>query len=121
IIVPKGFFPQQDTGRLQGNIQGAPDFSFNVISDRLIQFMNIVQSDPAVQNVSANVSGTRGFGQLNIQLKPIGERNVSADQVISRLRPKTQLPGASLFLQSAQEIRIGGRGSNSQFQYTIQA
>jgi multidrug efflux pump len=121
IIVPKGFFPQQDTGRLQGNIQGAPDLSFNVISDRLIQFMNIVQSDPAVQNVSANVSGTRGFGQLNIQLKPIGERNVSADQVIARLRPKTQLPGASLFLQSAQEIRIGGRGSNSQFQYTIQA
>jgi multidrug efflux pump subunit AcrB len=79
-----------------------------------------VQSDPAVENVSSNVNGTRGYGQLNIQLKPIGVRKVTADQVIARLRPKTQLPGASLFLQSAQEIRIGGRGSNSQFQYTIQ-
>jgi len=120
IMVPKGFFPQQDTGRLQGNIQAAPNLAFNIVSERLSQFMKIVQSDPAVQSVSGNISGTRGFGQLNIQLKPIQERNVSADQVIARLRPKTQLPGASLFLQSAQEIRIGGRGSNSQFQYTIQ-
>jgi len=120
IIVPKGFFPQQDTGRLQGNIQASPNLAFNVVSERLAQFMKVVQGDPAVQSVSANVSGTRGYGQLNIQLKPIGERNATADQVIARLRPKTQLPGASLFLQSAQEIRIGGRGSNSQFQYTIQ-
>jgi multidrug efflux pump len=120
IIVPKGFFPQQDTGRLQGNIQAAPNLAFNIVSDRLTQFMKVVQADPAVQSVSSNVNGTRGYGQLNIQLKPIGERKVSADQVIARLRPKTQLPGASLFLQSAQEIRIGGRGSNSQFQYTIQ-
>jgi multidrug efflux pump len=120
IIVPKGFFPQQDTGRLQGNIQAAPNLAFNIVSDRLTQFMKVVQSDPAVENVSSNVNGTRGYGQLNIQLKPIGVRKVTADQVIARLRPKTQLPGASLFLQSAQEIRIGGRGSNSQFQYTIQ-
>ena len=90
------------------------------VTDVQFELMKIVQTDPAVQNVSANVSGTRGYGQLNIQLKPIGERNATADQVIARLRPKTQLPGASLFLQSAQEIRIGGRGSNSQFQYTIQ-
>jgi multidrug efflux pump len=120
IIVPKGFFPQQDTGRLQGNIQAAPNLAFNIVSDRLTQFMKVVQADPAVQSVSSNVNGTRGYGQLNIQLKPISERKVTADQVIARLRPKTQLPGASLFLQSAQEIRIGGRGSNSQFQYTIQ-
>src|SRR5262249_35251100 len=120
IIVPKGFFPQQDTGRLQGNIQAAPNLAFNIVSERLSQFMKIVQSDPAVENVSGNISGTRGWGQLNIQLKPIGQRHETADEVIARLRPKTQLPGASLFLQSAQEIRIGGRGSNSQFQYTIQ-
>jgi multidrug efflux pump len=121
VIVPKGFFPQQDTGRLQGNIQAAPNLAFNIVSDRLTQFMKIVQSDPAVESVSANVSGTRGYGQLNIQLKPIDKRDATADQVIARLRPKTQLPGASLFLQSAQEIRIGGRGGNAQFQYTLQA
>src|SRR5215510_9707728 len=120
VIVPKGFFPQQDTGRLQGNIQAAPNLAFNIVSERLTQFMKIVQADPAVESVSANITGTRGYGQLNIQLKPIGQRDATADQVIARLRPKTQLPGASLFLQSAQEIRIGGRGSNSQFQYTIQ-
>jgi multidrug efflux pump len=120
VIVPKGFFPQQDTGRLQGNIQAAPNLAFNIVSDRLTQFMKIVQADPAVESVSGNINGTRGYGQLNIQLKPIGQRDATADQVIARLRPKTQLPGASLFLQSAQEIRIGGRGSNSQFQYTVQ-
>src|SRR5215470_16095540 len=120
IIMPKGFFPQQDTGRLQGNIQAAPNLAFNLVSERLTQFMTIVQADPAVESVSGNINGTRGYGQLNIQLKPIGQRDATADQVIARLRPKTQLPGASLFLQSAQEIRIGGRGSNSQFQYTIQ-
>ena len=120
IIVPKGFFPQQDTGRLQGNIQAAPNLAFNVVSERLTQFLKIVQADPAVESLSGNISGTRGYGQLNIQLKPIEQRRATADQVIARLRPKTQLPGASLFLQSAQEIRIGGRGSNSQFQYTIQ-
>src|SRR5215470_11792800 len=120
IIMPKGFFPQQDTGRLQGNIQAAPNLAFNLVSERLTQFMTIVQADPAVESVSGNINGTRGYGQLNIQLKPLGQRDATADQVIARLRPKTQLPGASLFLQSAQEIRIGGRGSNSQFQYTIQ-
>src|SRR6185369_2886753 len=120
VIVPKGFFPQQDTGRLQGNIQSAPSQAFGITSERLGQFMKIIMADPAVQNVAGSISGTRGNGQLNIQLKPLGERDASADQVIARLRPKLSLPGSSLFLQSAQEIRIGGRGSNSQFQYTIQ-
>src|SRR5262249_46175391 len=68
IIVPKGFFPQQDTGRLQGNIQAAPNLAFNIVSERLAQFMKVVQSDPAVQSVSGNISGTQGFGQLNIHL-----------------------------------------------------
>jgi multidrug efflux pump len=119
-IVPKGFFPQQDTGLLQGNLQSAPNLAFPIVSDRLTQFMKVIQADPAVDNVAGNVSGTRGYGQFNVQLKPLAERKVSADQIIARLRNKTQLPGASLFLQSPQDIRIGGRGSNSQFQYTLQ-
>jgi multidrug efflux pump len=119
-IVPKGFFPQQDTGLLQGNLQSAPNLAFPIVSDRLTQFMKVIQADPAVDNVAGNVSGTRGYGQFNVQLKPLAERKVSADQIIARLRSKTQLPGASLFLQSPQDIRIGGRGSNSQFQYTLQ-
>ena len=120
VIVPKGFFPQQDTGRLQGNIQSSPSQAFSITSERLEQYMKILMADPAVQNVAGSISGTRGYGQLQIQLKPLSERDVTADQVIARLRPKLNLPGSSLFLQSAQEIRIGGRGSNSQFQYTIQ-
>src|SRR5262245_50295694 len=120
IVVPKGFFPQQDTGRLQGNIQSAPSQAFTITSERLEQYMKILMTDPAIQSVAGSIQGTRGYGQLNIQLKPIEERDATADQVIARLRTKTSLPGSSLFLQSAQEIRIGGRGSNSQFQYTIQ-
>jgi multidrug efflux pump len=120
VIIPKGFFPQQDTGRIQGNFQGAPNLSFPIVSERLSQFMKAVQTDPAVQNVSGNISGTRGFGQLDMELKPLEQRKLTADQIVARLRPKTQLPGASLFLQAAQEIKIGGRNTNSQFQYTIQ-
>jgi multidrug efflux pump len=121
IIVPKGFFPQQDTGMLQGNIQSAPNTAFPIVSDRLTQFMKVIQADSAVENVAGNANGTRGYGQFNVMLKPLSERKATADQIIQRLRPKTQLPGASLFLQSPQDIRIGGRNSNSQFQYTLQA
>ena len=120
IIVPKGFFPQQDTGLLQGNIQSAPNQAFVITNERLGQFMNVVMSDPAVRTAAGNINGTRGFGQMNIQLKPVGERIVTADQVIARLRPRLQLPGSTLFLQSPQELRIGGRGGNAQFQYTVQ-
>ena len=120
IIVPKGFFPQQDTGLLQGGIQSAPNQAFAITSERLGQFMKILMTDPAIQNVSGSVSGTRGFGQVDVQLKPLEQRHITADQVIARLRPKLQLPGSTLFLQSSQEIRIGGRGGNAQFQYTLQ-
>jgi multidrug efflux pump len=121
IIVPKGFFPQQDTGRLQGNIQTSPDMAFAIVNQKLNQIVDIVRADPAVEAVGAALNG-RGGGQVNLQLKPIEVRKVSADQVIARLRPKlTKIPGAQLFLQSAQDIRIGGRQSNSQFQYTVQA
>ncbi len=121
IIVPKGFFPQQDTGLLQGSIQSAPNQAFAITNERLGQFMKIVTSDPAVASAAGSIQGTRGFGQMNIQLKPLAERNVTADQVIARLRPKLQLPGSTMFLQSPQELRVGGRGGNAQFQYTVQA
>ena len=121
VIVPKGFFPQQDTGRLQGNVQSSPDMSFAVVYQKFKQIVDIVGADPAVEAVGANMNG-RGGGQVNLQLKPIEIRKISADQVIARLRPKlTKIPGAQLFLQSAQDIRIGGRQSNSQFQYAVQA
>jgi len=121
VIVPKGFFSQQDTGLLQGNIQSAPNQAFAITSERLGQYIKILMSDPAVATAAGSVNGTRGFGQINIQLKPLEERKVTADQVIARLRPKLQLPGSTLFLQSPQELRIGGRGGNAQFQYTVQA
>src|SRR3989441_16709 len=121
IIVPKGFFPQQDTGLLQGSIQSAPNQAFAITNERLGQFMKIVTSDPAVASAAGSIYGTRGFGQMNIQLRPLEERNVTADQVIARLRPKLQLPGSTMFLQSPQELRVGGRSGNAQFQYTVQA
>jgi multidrug efflux pump len=121
IVVPKGFFPQQDTGRLIGNVRVAPDVAFAVSSQKLQEFAQIIQADPAVQNVGAS-SGFGGGGNLNIQLKPLEERKISSDQVIARLRPKlARIAGAQLFLQSPQDISIGGRASNSQFQYSIQA
>src|SRR5438093_1319280 len=121
IIIPKGFFPQQDTGLLQGNIQSAPNQAFAITSERLGQYIKILMSDPAVATAAGSVNGTRGFGQINIQLKPLEERKVTADQVIARLSTKLQLPGSTLFLHSPQELRVGGRGGNAQFQYTVQA
>ena len=124
IVVPKGFFPQQDTGRLMGNVQVAPDTSFAISSQKVTEFSDIVRTDAAVENVGAAAGGGGfgGGGNLNIQLKPLSERKVSADQVIARLRPKlARVAGAQLFLQSPQDISIGGRASNSQFQYSVQA
>ncbi|MDD4616688.1 MAG: efflux RND transporter permease subunit, partial [Alphaproteobacteria bacterium] len=122
IKIPKGFFPQQDTGQLVGNIQADQSISFQAMREKQKQFVNIVKEDPAVQSVVAHTGG----GQLNkgfmfVSLKPKEERKVSADQVIGRLRGKLkQVAGASLFLQSVQDIRMGGRSSNAQYQYTLQ-
>lgn len=119
--VPKGFFPQQDNGRLVGNIQADQGTSFQAMQKRLDRFMAIVQADPAV----ANVSGFTGGGQRNtasmfVTLKPLAERGVSADQVVARLRGKlAKEPGANLFLVPVQDIRIGGRQANAQYQYTL--
>jgi multidrug efflux pump len=122
VIVPKGFFPQQDTGRIVGGIRADQSISFQLMRDKLAQFIAIVRKDPAVQSVA----GFTGGGQTNgggvfIALKPRSERSVTADQVIGRLRRAfNQVPGASLFLQSVQDIRIGGRQSFAQYQYTLQ-
>jgi len=122
-IVPKGFFPQQDTGRLVGNIQADQSISFQAMRIKQKNYVDIVRADPAVDAVVAFTGG----GQLNtgfmfVSLKPISERQVTADQVIARLRPKlAHEPGGSLFLQSAQDIRVGGRASNAQYQFTLQS
>jgi multidrug efflux pump len=126
IIVPKGFFPQQDTGRLAGGIQGAQDASFAAMKQRMTRFADIVKADPAVADVVAFTGSgggtTTNTGRMFIALKPLEERKVSADMVIGRLRRQlASLEGASLFLQSTQDLRVGGRGGNAQYQYTIQS
>jgi multidrug efflux pump len=125
--IPKGFFPQQDTGRLTGGIQADQSISFQAMEKKLREFIKLVQSDPAVDTVVGFTGGgSQGGGQTNggfvfISLKPKSERKLSADEVIARLRPKlTQVAGARLFLQSVQDIRVGGRQSNAQYQYTLQ-
>jgi multidrug efflux pump len=128
LVIPKGFFPQQDTGRIVGGIQADQAISFQSMSGKLRQFVGIVKADPAVQSVVGFTGGgSQGGGQTNsgfvfAALKPRAERNVSADQVIARLRPKlSQVAGARLFLQAAQDIGAGGRQSLAQYQYTLQA
>ncbi len=123
IIVPKGFFPQQDTGIIGGMIQADQDISFAAMREKLHSYMRIAQTDPAIQDVQGFTGGgTLNSANMRIQLKPLGERKVSADQVINRLRGKlARIPGATLYLQAAQDFRVGGRGSNSQYQYTLQS
>ena len=122
-IVPKGFFPQQDTGRLTGNIQADQSISFQAMRDKLSTFIDIVRQDPAVDNVIGFTGGgQRNTGQMFVALKPLSERDMTADQVIARLRRKLgREPGANLFLQPVQDIRVGGRAANAQYQYTLQA
>ena len=123
VIVPKGFFPQQDTGRLIGNIQADQSISFQAMRQKLAAFVQIVQQDPAVENVIAFTGGgQRNRGSMFVALKPRKERDISADQVIARLRGKlAREPGASLFLVPVQDIRVGGRQANAQYQFTLQA
>jgi multidrug efflux pump len=124
IIVPKGFFPQQDTGRLGGSIQAEQDISFQAIRQKMNDYVAIIMKDPAVATVTGFVGGggTANTGRMFIMLKPLEERKVSADQVIARLRGKlAHVPGATLYLQSAQDLQIGGRMGNAQYQYTLQS
>ncbi|MFZ0829478.1 MAG: multidrug efflux RND transporter permease subunit [Verrucomicrobiia bacterium] len=124
VIVPKGFFPQQDNGTISGGIQGSQDASFPAMQSAAVRFVRSITNDPAVQNV---IGFTGGGGAANggfifMALKPLEDRKVSADQIIARLRSKLgAVPGASLFLQAGQDLRIGGRMSSAQYQYTIQS
>jgi len=122
VVVPKGFFPQQDTGRLNGNIQADQHTSYQAMQRLMGQFVDGVRQDPAVQDVVAFVGGgltNRGF--MFVTLKPIGsQRRETADQVVNRLRGKlAHIPGATLYLVPFQDVRVGGRSSNAQFQYTL--
>ena len=122
LVIPKGFFPQQDTGRLIGRIQGDQSTSFQLMRGKLRQFVDVVREDPAVDAVVGFTGGgqTNG-GSVFVSLKPRAERGVSVDQVMARLRGKlARVPGATLFLQAVQDIRVGGRQSNALYQYTLQ-
>ena len=124
--VPKGFFPQQDTGRLFGNVVGEQHISYQSLVDKAKWFEEQVRTDPDVETVTM-VAGTSGGGfggnsaNMNVQLKPAGQRKATSDQVLARLRRKTNgMPGATMFLQNQQDVRIGGRQGNAQYQYTLQ-
>src|SRR5229473_995246 len=134
--VPKGFFPQQDTGRLMGSVQAAQDISFQAMRDKMERYVGIVMKDPAVSSVVGFAGGNTvsNQGRFFIMLKPLAERgscpnhhfwqscpNITADNVINRLRGKLAVvPGATLLLQSAQDLTIGGRFGSAQYQYTLQ-
>jgi multidrug efflux pump len=123
-IIPKGFFPQQDTGRLMGAIQADQDTSFQAMRDRLTQFVGVIKADPAVDHVIGFAGGGAGgtnTARMFIALKTLAERKISADLVIARLHKKTsRIAGATLYLQAVQDLRIGGRSSNALYQYTLQ-
>jgi multidrug efflux pump len=121
-LVPKGLFPQQDTGILAGSIQGSQDTSYQSMSGKLLRYVNIIKEDEAVASVTAFTGGNTATdtGSLYISLKPLKQRKISVYDVITRLRPKmARVAGANGFLQAGQDLRIGGRQSNAQFQYTI--
>ena len=128
VVVPKGFFPQQDTGRIIGSLQADQSISFQLMSSKLKQMIDIVRADPAVDTVVGftGVGSGGGFAQINtgtvfVSLKALSQR-VSVDEVIARLRPKlAQVPGGRLYLAAVQDLRAGGRQSNAQYQYTLQS
>jgi len=121
-VIPKGFFPQQDTGRITGMIQADQATSFQAMRPKLSAYIDIIRADPAVASVTGFTGGSqRNTGRMFISLKPLSERKESADDVINRLRGKlARVPGSTLYLQATQDIRVGGRSSNSQYQYTLQ-
>ena len=125
IIVPKGFFPEQDTGRIAGSIQAAQDMSFQAMEGKLLDIVDVIKTDPDVDYVIGFTGGgggsTTNTARMFISLKPFGERKASATQIIGRLRKKlVGVPGAPTYLQPVQDLRIGGRISNALYQFTIQ-
>jgi multidrug efflux pump len=124
IKIPKGFFPQEDTGALAGAVQGPQDSSFPPMNNAIQQIGGVIDKDPAVANVIAFTGGggATNTGSIYVALKPLADRKANAAQIIDRLRPQlNRLPVASAFLQAVQDLRIGGRASNSMYQYTIQS
>jgi multidrug efflux pump len=120
IRVPKGFFPQQDNGRIQGSLQGDEDISFQALDTSLLKMINLIDADPAIDTVNG-FTGGGNTARLFISLKPIEVRGVSAETVIARLRPKlAKVPGVAMFMQAAQDLRVGGRQSNAQYQLVMQ-
>ncbi|MGB8413518.1 MAG: efflux RND transporter permease subunit, partial [Candidatus Binatus sp.] len=123
-VVPKGFFPQQDTGRLMGAVQADQDTSFQAMKDRLAELIAAIDKDPAVDNVIAFTggNGATNTASMYIGLKPLSERKLSADLVIARIRKEVaHVPGVNLYMQAVQDLRIGGRMSNAQYQFTLQS
>ncbi len=125
VMVPKGFFPEQDTGRISGTVQAAQDISFQAMREKLNQVVEIIKKDPDVEYVIAFTGGGGGAtvntGRMFITLKPFEIRSATAPQVIARLRKKlAHIPGAPTFLQPVQDLRVGGRMSNALYQYTLQ-
>jgi multidrug efflux pump len=122
IVVPKGFFPQQDVGMMFGGIQADQATSFQLMRNKVTEFVEIVRQDPAVENVVAFTGGgQRNGGSMFVILKPLAERKLNADAVAARLRAKvSHVPGASVFFSPVQDIRVGGRSANANFQYTLQ-
>jgi multidrug efflux pump len=122
--IPKGFFPQQDTGAIAGGVQGPQDASFPSMNDSVQKLEAVIYKDPAVDNVIAFTGGggATNTGNIFISLKPLNQRKIAAPDIINRLRPQlNRLPVASVFLQAAQDIRVGGRSSAALYQYTIQS
>jgi multidrug efflux pump len=126
VVIPKGFFPQQDTGRLMGTILAAQDISFQSMKDKMTAIVDLIMKDPAVDTVvaftgSSGGRATTNTGRMFITLKPLEERKLSADQVIARLRRSiSSVPGAPAYLQPVQDLRVGGRMGGGQYQYTLQ-
>ena len=124
VVIPKGFFPQQDTGLITASSEAGQDISFAEMKRRQEELGAIVQADPAVASVAMAVGGSGGAlntGRMFITLKPRNERSASAQQIIARLRPKLEkVQGARLFMQAAQDVRLGGRATRTQFEYTLQ-
>jgi multidrug efflux pump len=127
VVIPKGFFPQQDTGRINGSIVADQDTSFQAMRARITQLANIVSKDPDVAAVLAFNGGGFGGRGLNtgnmfMTLKPLSERGLTADLVIGKLRRAlARLPGVTLYMQPVQDLRVGGRFANAQYQYTLQS
>src|SRR4029079_15990631 len=124
MIIPKGFFPQQDNGFLTGVSEASQDVSFAEMKRHQEELSNIVQADPAVESIAMFIGGggtALNSGRMYVTLKPHGERDVEAQQIIARLRPKlAKVEGARLYMQASQDVRLGGRATRTQFEFTLQ-